>query len=95
MVPMTNALPQNILQCIGNTSLLALRNVRPGAIVLMHNARRTTIEALPTIVDRFEKAGYRFVTVGTLLSRVLRRMPESVDWNSCAAFPAQSAVHCA
>lgn len=39
-------------------------------IVLLHSGKLATIEALPTIVDRFEKAGYRFVTVGTLLSRV-------------------------
>ena len=39
-------------------------------IVLLHSGKLATIEALPTIVDRFEKAGYQFVTVGTLLSRV-------------------------
>jgi len=39
-------------------------------IVLLHSGKMATIEALPTIVDRFEKAGYQFVTVGTLLSHV-------------------------
>lgn len=39
-------------------------------IVLLHSGKLATIEALPTIVDRFQRAGYRFVTVGTLLSRV-------------------------
>jgi len=39
-------------------------------IVLLHSGKLATIEALPTIVDRFEKAGYRFVTVGTLLAHV-------------------------
>jgi peptidoglycan-N-acetylglucosamine deacetylase len=39
-------------------------------IVLMHSGKLATIEALPTIVDRFQKAGYQFVTVGTLLSHV-------------------------
>lgn len=39
-------------------------------IVLLHSGKLTTIEALPYVVDRFRKAGYRFVTVGTLLEEV-------------------------
>lgn len=39
-------------------------------IVLLHSGKLATIEALPLIVSRFEAAGYRFVTVGTLLSHV-------------------------
>ncbi|MBV8435402.1 MAG: polysaccharide deacetylase family protein [Candidatus Eremiobacteraeota bacterium] len=39
-------------------------------IVLLHSGKLATIQALPSIVARFEKAGYSFVTVGTLLSHV-------------------------
>ncbi len=44
-----------------------LQQVHPGAIILMHNGRLATIQALPTIVNALKKAGYRFVTVSRLL----------------------------
>ncbi|HEY9085053.1 MAG TPA: polysaccharide deacetylase family protein [Candidatus Tyrphobacter sp.] len=36
-------------------------------IILMHNGKLATIEALPEIVQRFRADGYRFVTVAQLL----------------------------
>jgi peptidoglycan-N-acetylglucosamine deacetylase len=39
-------------------------------IVLLHSGKLETIEALPFVVDRFKRAGYRFVTVGELLKLV-------------------------
>ncbi len=39
-------------------------------IVLLHSGKLATIEALPEVVGRFKKAGYRFVTVGELLHSV-------------------------
>lgn len=39
-------------------------------IVLLHSGKLATIEALPEMVARFRKAGYRFVTVGELLAHV-------------------------
>jgi peptidoglycan/xylan/chitin deacetylase (PgdA/CDA1 family) len=39
-------------------------------IVLMHNGKLPTIEALPAIVRHFREAGYRFVTASQLLSQV-------------------------
>jgi peptidoglycan/xylan/chitin deacetylase (PgdA/CDA1 family) len=39
-------------------------------IVLLHSGKMATIEALPYVVERFKRAGYRFVTVGTLLKLV-------------------------
>lgn len=39
-------------------------------IVLLHSGKLATIEALPFVVDRFRKAGYRFVTVGEMLKLV-------------------------
>jgi peptidoglycan/xylan/chitin deacetylase (PgdA/CDA1 family) len=45
-------------------------------IVLLHSGKLATIEALPFVVERFQKAGYRFVTVGKLLKLV-----QSVELN--------------
>jgi peptidoglycan-N-acetylglucosamine deacetylase len=39
-------------------------------IVLLHSGKLATIEALPEVVARFERAGYTFVTVGDLLRHV-------------------------
>jgi peptidoglycan/xylan/chitin deacetylase (PgdA/CDA1 family) len=39
-------------------------------IVLLHSGKLATIEAIPTVVEHFERAGYRFVTVSELLRRV-------------------------
>ena len=39
-------------------------------IVLLHSGKLATIEALPYVVERFKRAGYRFVTVGELLKLV-------------------------
>lgn len=39
-------------------------------IVLLHSGKLATIEALPYVVERFKRAGYRFVTVGELLREV-------------------------
>ena len=43
-----------------------LRNVRPGAIVLMHSGVPATVEALPLIVTALRGRGYRFVTLRDL-----------------------------
>jgi len=37
-------------------------------IVLLHSGKLATIQMLPEVVKRFHAAGYRFVTVGTLLT---------------------------
>lgn len=39
-------------------------------IVLLHNGKLATIEALPSVIAQFERAGYRFVTVSDLLAHV-------------------------
>ena len=38
-----------------------------GAIILMHENHKTTIEALPDIINFIKKRGYKFVTVSELL----------------------------
>jgi peptidoglycan/xylan/chitin deacetylase (PgdA/CDA1 family) len=45
-------------------------------LVLLHSGKLATIQALPVIVARFRKAGYTFVTVSQLLSRVA---PQAID----------------
>lgn len=39
-------------------------------IVLLHSGRLATVAALPSVVEAYRRAGYRFVTVGTLLREV-------------------------
>jgi chitin deacetylase len=46
------------------------RQAKPGGIVLMHDGggnRSRTVQALPEIIARFRKQGYRFVTIPELL----------------------------
>lgn len=46
------------------------RSARPGGIVLMHDGggdRSHTVKALPEIINRFRKQGYKFVTIPELL----------------------------
>jgi chitin deacetylase len=46
------------------------QGVKPGGIVLMHDGggnRSRTVQALPEIINRFRKQGYRFVTIPELL----------------------------
>jgi len=62
----------------GSKKILAtiLRQVRPGSIVLMHDGggrRGQTIAALPRIITRLTRRGYRLVTVPELLRH--RRAP--------------------
>ena len=49
-----------------------LAGARPGAIVLMHDGggpRDQTVAALPTIIRRLRRRGFRLVTVPELLLR--------------------------
>lgn len=46
------------------------REAKPGGIVLMHDGggnRSQTVQALPEIISRFRKQGYKFVTIPDLL----------------------------
>ena len=47
-----------------------LRGATAPDIVLLHNGKLATIQALPTVVERFRRAGYTFVTVSQLLREV-------------------------
>ncbi|WP_281254351.1 hypothetical protein [Streptococcus penaeicida] len=41
--------------------------LQPGGVVLMHDIHKTTVEALPTILEYFKKEGYKCVTVSQLM----------------------------
>ncbi len=53
-----------------------LKHATAPEVLLLHNGRQATMAMLPTIVDRFRKAGYTFLTVGQIEARVA-----SVDLN--------------
>ncbi|MEW9551444.1 polysaccharide deacetylase family protein [Nonomuraea sp. NPDC050783] len=43
----------------------------PGAIVLMHDVHRTTVDAVPQVLDTLARKGFTFVTVSELYGRAL------------------------
>ncbi len=54
-----------------NTSSImnyTFKNVRDGSIILMHDIHSTTVDAVPSVVDRLLREGYTFVTVPELLA---------------------------
>ena len=44
-----------------------LKNVKPGSIVLFHNAAENTPEALPGIIESLQADGYTIVPVSKIL----------------------------
>jgi peptidoglycan/xylan/chitin deacetylase (PgdA/CDA1 family) len=46
-----------------------LREVQPGSIILMHNGKESTLQALPTILRELKARGYTFATVDALARR--------------------------
>jgi peptidoglycan/xylan/chitin deacetylase (PgdA/CDA1 family) len=47
-----------------------LKEVRPGSIILMHNGKMNTLQALPTIIRELRKRGYTFATMDVLARRL-------------------------
>jgi peptidoglycan/xylan/chitin deacetylase (PgdA/CDA1 family) len=47
-----------------------LKQMRPGSIVLMHNGKMSTLQAMPTIIRELKRQGYAFVTMATLHKRL-------------------------
>ncbi|GAA1975113.1 polysaccharide deacetylase family protein [Catenulispora subtropica] len=45
-------------------------HAQPGRIVLSHDIHKTTIDAMPAVIQRLKQQGYTFVTVSTLLKGV-------------------------
>ncbi|MGR6912895.1 polysaccharide deacetylase family protein [[Actinomadura] parvosata] len=48
----------------------AVRGAHPGAIILMHDIHRETVDAVPDILERLRGKGYTFVTVPELYGSV-------------------------
>ncbi len=46
---------------------IALRQVRAGSIILMHDIHSSTVDAVPNLIKALNQRGYTLVTVGTLL----------------------------
>lgn len=47
-----------------------MRDSKPGGVVLMHDGggiRDSTVKALPAMIEKFRKSGYRFVTMSEML----------------------------
>ena len=42
-------------------------NAKPGRIVLSHDTHKTTVDAMPAVIQRLKQQGYTFVTVSTLM----------------------------
>lgn len=53
----------------GEISERVLSKVKPGSIILFHNAALHTPEALPGIIERLQKDGYKIVKVSDLIMR--------------------------
>lgn len=49
------------------TTALIMKEIHPGAIVLMHDIHPTTVAAVPGIIKQLEQDGYHLVTVPELL----------------------------
>jgi peptidoglycan/xylan/chitin deacetylase (PgdA/CDA1 family) len=50
----------------------AVRQAHPGAIVLMHDVNRATVDAIPDMLERLRGKGYTFVTVPELYGTKMR-----------------------
>ena len=50
----------------------AVAGARPGAIILMHDIHRTSVEAVPCILSTLRKQKYRFVTINNLFGASLQ-----------------------
>lgn len=50
------------------TTQRAIEGAKPGAIILFHDIRESTLQAMPGIVDQLQAQGYHLVTVSTLLA---------------------------
>ncbi len=47
-----------------------LMQVKPGSVILMHNGKMSTLQALPTVIKELKRRGYSFATVETMYNRL-------------------------
>ena len=63
-----------------------LSSVKPGSIILFHNAALHTPEALPGIIDTLQKEGYQLVPI----SQLIHQGSYTVDTQGCQHAAASS-----
>ncbi|MBV9656478.1 MAG: polysaccharide deacetylase family protein [Verrucomicrobia bacterium] len=76
-----------------NPSLITRRLVdgaRPGSIMLAHDIHKTTIEAMPAVLDELLAKGFKFVTVSELLAMELPPDPKKASSSSPSRPPRPS-----
>ncbi len=56
-----------------------VQKASPGAIILLHNGRMTTIDGLPKIVEGLRRRGFGFVTIEQLMERRLKSSTNAVN----------------
>lgn len=71
-----------------------LNQVRPGSIILLHEGKPQTLQALPTVIDRLHQEGYEFVTVSELFGfkPTMFTVADSDDSVTETALPAQASI---
>jgi len=73
--------------------------LRPGAIILLHNAPYVTIDAIPEIVRGLRAKGYTLVTMSELVQRARRdplpRPTPAVTASRKASLPEVASPHIA
>lgn len=52
-----------------------MSHLEPGAIILLHQTSKGTLDALPAIIDGIQQRGYHFVTVGQMLTKMHAQLP--------------------
>ncbi|MEN6627234.1 MAG: polysaccharide deacetylase family protein [Candidatus Sumerlaeia bacterium] len=65
-----------------------MKNLHPGAIILMHEIKGNTIEILPRLIQDIRAQGYEFVTVSRMLDELAKAPPEAVGGGSSFTEPA-------
>ena len=49
------------------TESIIMANTRPGSIILCHDIHKTTVDAMPSVLDKLIAKGFKFVTVSELI----------------------------
>jgi peptidoglycan/xylan/chitin deacetylase (PgdA/CDA1 family) len=49
------------------TESIIMANTKPGSIILCHDIHKTTIDAMPSVLDKLLAKGFKFVTVSELI----------------------------
>jgi peptidoglycan-N-acetylglucosamine deacetylase len=55
------------------TESIIMANTKPGSIILCHDIHKTTIDAMPSVLDKLLAKGFKFVTSSRWIARWSRR----------------------